>query len=182
MQIFNDTTHALRFAFALEHQPDAMSELTSVRMALAELGAAALRNVPWHHDPGALRKQGQDLLHAVNGNLMRYEAATLIARYSRNWEDRRKAVVSLHSYYRTPLARLVDDFQLMERLVTRHYLAERDRGAGWSLAAISEQFGASKERLVRASEVIVNHAEHLEKSALVHLEAVLNKTKEESHA
>lgn len=179
--IFRTTAQALRFAFAFEQYPfggPASSE-TMVRVALAEVGQSAAV-VLAEHTPEQLRAQARCLLVRVGADLLAIERAAVVATWSRNWVARRGAVATLQRYYLHPLARLIDDTKLIDQLVMRHYLAAHDRGAGWSLDEIADQFKVGRDRVRRAASLIDTHARQLERAALTHLDTLLLSQQEEA--
>jgi hypothetical protein len=105
----------------------------------------------------------------LEGQLERLEACALTATYSRDWAARRSAVhvlVNLHYAPRLARNRMAMDRNFVATLVARHYIAERERGAAWDLASISDQYSASKERTKAAAHEINNIARLLEYQAL----------------
>lgn len=174
---FQNMKQQLQFAFNLtQYAGNPSSPLTLTRMALAQSGVLAGEKP----DPDRLAALARRTLATLRADLLRYERASLIAAFSRDWDERRAAVQDLAPFFVAPLARLVDDKKLADRLVTRHYIAVRERGEGWGLPAIAEQFGVARERVHRASHLIDQRARQLESVALDTLAAAM--AREVSHA
>lgn len=191
MDIFKDLEQAVRFAYALEQYKDSGS-LVLVRHALNEAG---VKGEIGPHDLlpdrlAELRAHAKQLLAAIHGQLLRAEAASLTATFSRDWDERRAAVAVLAPYFRHLLARIVDNQKLVDKLVARHYIAVRDRGVGWDLDSLSAEFKIPKSRLTRATHALDHCARQLEMMALGTLREVAGpqqvrsqpKNKEPAHA
>jgi hypothetical protein len=182
MEIFKDTAQALRFAFTLEQYPgDATSSGNALHMALHDTGVPyeVVREGP---SPERLREQAAALLLALRGNLIASERAALTATYSRNWDDKRGAVEQLQNLFYPHLQRHLADRRVVDKLVTRHYIAVRDRGNGWTVREISAQFGVARDRLLAGIAVIDDTARDLERLALAHLGKFINYRAEAAHA
>lgn len=175
--MFRDMKQQLQFAFNLaQYDGNPSSPLTLTRMALAQSGVMASA-APDHVALAALARR---TLAALRADLLGYERASLTAAFSRDWEERRGAVLQLAPFFRAPLARLVDDRALIETLVRRHYIAGRERGPSWQLPAIAEQYKAARDRVARAALEIDKRARQLEGVALGTIEAAMQR--EVAHA
>lgn len=165
--IFKDTAQRLRFAFAFISQPAFVATLPrKVLMALHESGALDGSS----YSPEALAADAKAMIEELTA-LQHHEQAALVASYSYDWPARRIACDQLRDHYRPILSRIVDDRHLLGKLVTRHYIAERERGSSWSLNSISHEFNVEAERIKRAADLIDQHAKSLERAALQSLEA-----------
>lgn len=172
MDIFDNMAQAVRFAFCLEAYREAGGALVLVQMALRDAGVKlALDAQP--EQLAALRTQAHAISLALHADLLRVESAALTAAFSRNWDERRAAVQVLAPYYRNLLARLVDNPKLVDKLVARHYIAQRDRGTGWDLDSLSHEFKLPKSRLTRATHALDHVARQLEALALHSLREAL---------
>lgn len=173
MQLLTDTAQRVRFAFNFTGTPRTMASLpTRLMMALkdAQVNAtdsAVAVTTPYFYS--------DDARHVVNEtlSLQRHESAAIVATFSHDWQARRIACDALREHYRPVLSRTIDDRHLLEKLVTRHYIAERERGAAWDLASIAKEFTVELERVQRAAGMIAEHARTLEHAALQSLEARL---------
>lgn len=185
MKIFKDYTQAIKFAYSLAAHPGEVgaSHSSMVKLALNEAGVKV---------PGALLDAqmlevigdfAPKLRDAIALGLPRYDAQTLIASYSQDWNDRREAVKILQPYYRPALAIFADNPRLIERMVTRHYLASRERGNGWGVDDIARDFGAAVVRVANISAAIETIARNMEAEAVALLEQRINLPElEEAHA
>lgn len=150
MKIFDDMKQAVKFAFLLGTGPDTpqISHEQQVRMALREAGS----NVPGVLlDALTLRsigKFGADLLGAVALGMMSTERAVLTAHYSTDWEERRTVTAWLQNHYHVQLSHMAGNPQLVDRLVSRHYIAERERGKGWTIEDIAQDFNIGIKKLL----------------------------------
>lgn len=108
-------------------------------------------------------------------SIPQHEAAALIASFCANWEARRLATGVLHEHYRPILSPKISHYRLREKLVTRHYIAERERTGGWSIASLGREYGVDKDHLERADVILAEHAKTLEKAALQSLSARLER-------
>lgn len=169
---FKDLGQRVRFAFTLEQYPGTLPDgaYTAVRMALIESRIPTDRETMTPAVLDKLRAAGMTVLDEL-GKMPRHEAAALVAVYSRNWDAKRDAAATLRDYLQPHLTRQVDDSRLLAKLVTRHYIARRDRGSGWNKEALIEEFGIGRDRLGRAITTIEHHAKALEHAAIQTLQA-----------
>lgn len=183
MDVFRDITQALRFAFTLEQYPaePGAAHGSMVRLALSEAGITLSREAVARHATSEYHEYAADLRTAVRSALLPYEASSLIAMYSRDWAERRRAAETLASFHARLLSGLIDDNQLIAKLVTRHYIAERERGSSWALHDIAAEFNVSRERITRAARHIESHARQLDTVALQAADRFM-RTKELAHA
>jgi len=170
--IFTDTRQAARFAFALEAYPLG-SQGAAVRLALADARATVKPELPPGTSNESLRDYGQQVRRAIDADLLRAEAAALTAAFSRDIDQRRAAIRTLHPLFCNLLARLTDDRALVFKLLERNYMPLRERGAKWELSALADEFKAGRTRVVRAAQAIDNCASQLERQALASLAAQL---------
>lgn len=176
MKIFKDYPQALRFAFALQAHPGegGASNSSMVKLALNEADA----KIPGVAlDGPTLTMIGEfapKLRDAVALGLPRYDAQTIIAKYSHDWAAKRAAVAILQPYYRPALAPYADNPRLIERMVTRHYLASRERGPGWGVDDISRDFSCAVERVANIGAAIETIARGMEQEALELLASRIN--------
>lgn len=175
--MFRDMKQQVQFAFNLaQYAGNPSSLLTLTRMALAAAGMLA-SEAP---DLDRLHATARRTLATLRADLLGYERASLTAAFSRDWDERRLAVRDLVPFFVHPLARLVDDRKLVERLVACHYIAVRERGPAWGIPAIADEFGVGRERAHRASMLVDQRARQLEDVALQNLEHAL--VREVAHA
>jgi hypothetical protein len=169
--IFKDMVQRLRFAFSLQQFPGetGTSAMVAVRTALSQAGVKKY---------GAMTKEAVEELRgaakAVIGETLAlppFERDALLAAHSRSWESKRLATDNLRHHFMPLLAGLLDDKELAGKLVTRHYIANRDRGSGWGKADLAEHYRIGMERLERAIALVDRHAKELEHAALQTLEA-----------
>lgn len=167
MDIFKDLKQAVRFAFALEQYRDSRTgATTAVRQALVDVGINATPAQLEATPPAVIGEYGYQILLQIHGKLLKVEAAALTAAYSRDWEGRRAAVDLLTPHFYYPLARIADNKRLVDKLVTRHYIAHRERGAGWDIASLSQEFKTPKSRITRAAQIVEHCARQIETMAL----------------
>lgn len=177
MDIFETTAQAVRFAFVLGQYVGDSSSM--VRVALADAGIT-LPAPTSKEQLIEIRDYARDL-RATIGNLLGYERASLTAAYSRNWPERRAAAEALTQFHARLLTRLLANHTLIEKLVTRHYIAERERGANWGLQDIANEYKAAGDKVKRAARLIDENARKLEAVALDSLQHAMNR-KEPAHA
>jgi hypothetical protein len=176
MDIFENTAQAVRFAFVLDQYIGARSSM--VRVALADAGITL--PVPTSKEQlFEINAYATQLRGAIN-DLLGYERSSLIAAYSRNWPERRAAAEALGPFHAHLLARLLDNRTLIGKLVTRHYIAERERGASWALQSLADEHKAAGDRVKRAARLIDENARKLEAIALVGLRIAME-NKEPAH-
>lgn len=167
--IFPNITQRLKFSMAFMNMPPTELSLPRrVLMALYESGSLDGSS----YSPEAMESDARRVLDEVL-SLQSHERQALIATYSHHWESRRLACDGLRDYFRPLLARVIDDRHLLGKLVTRHYIAERDRGTGWRLVDLANEFGIGTDALKRAADLLDTHARALERAALQSLEARL---------
>lgn len=155
MQIFRNYREAVKFAFALASHPgDAgASRHSMVRVALNDVGVNTVDALL----DGPTLALLDDFAHQVGrlvDNLPSSMRAALIAHHSLEWEHRRVATTWLQNHFRPQLAHVIDHPELADRMVSRHYIAERERGTGWTLDAISVEFRVSVARLDSAARLL----------------------------
>jgi hypothetical protein len=177
MDVFENTAQAVRFAFVLDQYPGDSGSI--VRMALRE---AKIQIDMASTTPAAIRAYADQLLVTIKADLLGYERASLIAAYSRNWPERRAAADTLGSFHARLMTGLINDPVVVSKLVVRHYIAERERGASWALPAIADQYKVARERIYRAARRVDENARKLEQIALDNLAHILNDKKEPAHA
>lgn len=171
--IFTVTKQRLRFAFAFIHlSPESSSVTGRVLVAANEVKVQPTLGQSLTATPDKLAEDAEQVVAEVL-SLQRHESAALVAAYAQNWESRRIAADTLRDHYRPLLARTIDDRHLLEKLVSRHYIADRQRGTSWALRSMAEEFGIEYERLVKAADALAEHAKALEHAALQSLEARL---------
>lgn len=168
MHIFTNPDQALRFAFILDEYPgDLASPGLMVRAALHEAGIDRLQlnlNIVPHEQ---VRAETERIVKLVReGDLLQYERAALIVHYSRNWDDKRAAAAKLAPYFYQGLRNVIDDTKVIDKLVARHYIAERERHGSWALPSIADQFTISYNRILQANEFVGRTARQLETAAL----------------
>jgi hypothetical protein len=56
----------------------------------------------------------------------------------------------LQNHYHVQLSHLIANPQLVDRIVSRHYIAERDRGQGWTFEGIAAEFNIGFVKLQNA--------------------------------
>lgn len=176
MKIFKDYPQALNFAYSLAAHPGEGGASNSSMVKLA-LNDAEVKVPGVLLDGPTLTMIGEfapKLRDAVSYGLPRYDAQTLIAKYSLDWAAKRAAVAILQPYYRPALAPYADDPRLVERMVTRHYLASRERGASWNIDHISRDFSCAVERVANIGAAIETIARGMEQEALALLEGRIN--------
>lgn len=176
MKIFTDYPQAIRFAYALQAHPGQVgaSHSSMVKLALNEAGAKVSGVILDGPTLDMIGDFAPKLRDAIALGLPRYDTQTLIARYSHDWFAKRAAVQILQPYYRPALAPYANDARLIERMVTRHYLASRERGAGWGVDDISRDFSCAVERVANLGAAIETIACGMEQEALSMLEHRIN--------
>lgn len=155
MNIFRNYREAVRFAFALARHPGntGASRNSMIRVALNDVGVNtvdALLDAPTLEMLGGFALQVGQLVD----NLPSAMRAALVAHESQDWDHRRTAATWLQNHFRPQLAHVIDHPALADRMVTRHYIAERERGPGWTLEAIGVEFRVSVARLGSAVRVL----------------------------
>lgn len=178
MEIFKDTRQRVRFAFTLEQYPGAgwAKGWAPVYSALHEAGVERTE-LPTTATAQDLRNTAIQTLLMMRCNLMRIESMVLTAAFSRNCDARRDAVEALVPHFRKPLTRLISDWDLIGKLVRRHYIAARERGPSWDIGSISTEFKVAQSRVHRASQAIDQYARQLETLALASLQDMLTPKK-----
>lgn len=171
--IFNDIKQRLRFAFTFRNlRPDITSLTGRVLVAANEVKVQPTLGQSLLASPERLAEDAEQVVAEVL-SLQRHESAALVASFAQNWESRRIAADTLRDHYRPLLSRTIDDRHLLEKLVARHYIADRQRGTSWALRSMAHEFGIEYERLVKAADTLAEHAKALEHAALQSLEARL---------
>lgn len=179
--IFRDAGKAVHFAYAIQAYPaNPQSQMASVlRTVMRQCGHAddarqpsadfaGLTPVEIHGECGKIRD-------TVQKSLSKAEAAALEAKFSPDPHAQRKAVVAVAQYFQAPMHHQVDNFDLLIKLVERHYTPEEVRGPEWSLRAIGDQFKCSKDRIGRAAKLLDQHIQMLELVALDNLRRELER-------
>jgi len=172
MDIFKDYRQAVHFAFSLAHQADLeglVSRASLVTVALNEAHVNVPRVLLDAPTLEYIGRFGDEANKAIELGLSSHERDALIAAYSRDWEARRQAAGRLQPSYRIPLTSWVSNQHLVDKLVKRHYIAVRDRGNGWSIPEICDEFKASIGRVTTAVREIERIAKELETLALATL-------------
>lgn len=169
MKIFKDYAQAADFAYGLEAHPGegGASHASMVKLALTNAGVnvpGVLLDAPTLDVIGEF---GESLRVAVLLGMPRYEAKALIAVHSLDWQAKRASVEVLKPFFRGALQGMANDARLVDKLVARHYLAQRDRGTGWSIEEIAREFGAGLGRVTNLDTAVVTIAEHLLTDAYV---------------
>jgi hypothetical protein len=171
MKIFDSYQQAVKFAFLLGTGPETpqISHEQQVRMALREAGT----NVPAVLlDAPTLRMIGQfgaAVLGAVALGMMSTERAVLTAHYSTDWEERRTVTAWLQNHYHVQLSHVAGNPQLVDRIVSRHYIAERDRGQGWTVEDIASEFKIGYNKLHKAIALLEKLDGEIHENALATL-------------
>lgn len=179
--IFKDLAQRIRFAFSLQQFPGEGSASTTgsaIRAALSQTGIKVDPNDMTIKAVYDLRDGAKALLSEILA-LPPAERDGLMAAHSRSWESKRLATDNLRHHFMPLLAGLLDDKELAGKLVTRHYIANRDRGSGWSKDDLATHYRIGMERLERAIALVDRHSKELEHAALQTLEA---KISEKQHA
>lgn len=171
--IFKDLTQRLRFVFSLAQFPGEGNGLAAVRAALAQAGVKTEHGDIGPSTPALLRADAKQTMGAIL-DMPPYERDAILAVHSRSWESKRLACDNLRHYFRPLLANLLDDHALAGKLVTRHYIAQRERGSGWSRDDLAEHHRIGMDRLNRAIAAIDAHAKELEHAAMQTLQAKLD--------
>lgn len=179
---FTEPAQAVRFANAMTAFPGdrAISSATMVRNAIFDAGADPSPEQLATLDPALMAERAAIILLRIHHDLLRNESDALKATYSRNWDERREAAARLRFYFRRVLAPAITNEDAIDKLVTRHYIAERARGASWMLVDIANECRVDPDLLRHAADVIADHARQLEAAALLHLDTYINQT-EEAH-
>lgn len=171
--IFTDTKQRLRFALTFTQlSPDITSLPGRVMVTINEVKATPSLGQSLMATPEKLAQDAHEVVTETLA-LQKHEKSALVALYSPNWELRRIAANELRDHYRPLLSRTIDDRHLLEKLVARHYIADRQRGTSWALRSMAHEFGIEYERLVKAADTLAEHAKALEHAALQSLEARL---------
>lgn len=163
MKIFSGYPQAASFAYGLESAPGegGASHASMVKLALTNAGVnvpGVLLDAPTLDMIGEFAEK---LRMAVLLGMPRYESKALIAVHSHDWQSKRASVEVLKPYFRGALSGMAGDARLVDKLVTRHYLAQRDRGTGWSIEEIAREFGAGLSRVTNLDTMVVTIAENL---------------------
>jgi hypothetical protein len=174
VKIFNDHRQAVRFAFLLagDKEIEGVSRSSLVRVALNEAGT----NVPGVLlDAPTLAQIGDYaglVLATIETALLASERAVLTAHYSTDWEARRTVTSWLQDHYRPQLASQVGNPALADRIVSRHYIAERDRSQypGWEVASIAAEFNIGIQKLLGAITLLEKLDAQVEAAALSTIE------------
>lgn len=179
--IFQDAGKAVHFAYAIQAYPaNPQSQMASVlRTLMRQCGHAddarqpsadfaGLTPVEIHGECGKIRD-------TVKNILSKEEAAALEAKFSPDSHAQHKAVVAVAQYFQAPMRKQVDNFDLLIKLVERHYTPVDVRGPEWSLRAIGDQFKCSKDRISRAAKLLEQHIQTLEIVALDNLRRELER-------
>ena len=166
-RILRDTVKRVKFAFALRQFGGDQSGVLVMQ---------ALRDVDLDHDgetPEQLREKANQLLLAMETELFPAERESLIALYSQNWRQRRAAADFLPIYFRPYLDGVVKNPHSVDKLVARHFIAERDRDHGWSLAELAGELREDRDALREAADRIAIEADKLVSVALENLSHAL---------
>lgn len=185
MKIFSTYTQALRFAFALQAAPGegGASHASMVKLALNQAGADVPGVLLDGATLGMIGQFAAQLRDAVTLGLPRYEGLALVATYSHDWDARRAAVDVLQPFFRAPLRHVADDPKLVDKMVTRHYIAQRERGEGWGIDDIARELRVAVTRVANLGATIETIARGVEEEALAMLEQRLAlPTLEAAHA
>lgn len=166
MKIFPTTRANVIFAFQLMAHPGE-NPADSLRAVRAALQAAGVDAVIQQADALAdLRECAQRVISAIHADILPNQSAALLAKYSKDWATRRTACDGLRYHFAAPLAGLTHNNQLVDKLVRRHYLCERDRSGAWTNEAIANQFYANVHDVRQATTVLELFADQLERAAL----------------
>lgn len=171
MKIFDDFKQATKFAFLLCTGPETpqISHAQQVLMALREAGSKApgvLLDAP---TLAMIGRFGAELLNAVELGMMSTERAVLIAHYSTDWEERRTVTAWLQNHYHVQLSHVAGNPKLVDRIVSRHYIAERDRGQGWTVEDIAAEFKIGFHKLLKAIALLEKLDTEIHENALATL-------------
>lgn len=174
MKIFDSIKQAVRFAFLLAGDKEiaGVSRSSLVRVALNEAGTnvpGVLLDAPTLAQIGAY---GEQVLNVIESDLLASERAVLAAHYSTDWEARRTVTAWLQDHYRGQLAPQVGNPLLADRIVSRHYIAERDRSqySGWEVSKIAEEFNIGIQKLLGAITLLEKLDAQVEAAALSTIE------------
>lgn len=168
-RILRDTAKRVKFAFALQQFGGAQSGVLVMQ---------ALREVDLDDDgqtPEQLREYANRLILTIDTELFPSERECLIALYSQNWRQRRVAAGLLPMYFRPHVGSVVKNPHSVDKLVARHFIAERDRGHGWELADLAEELREDRDTLRQAADRIAIEADKLLSVTLENLSHALTR-------
>lgn len=166
----------LQFAYLMQEY-DGVETEAIVRVTLQESGLDVT------HFQGSPRKIGDAcrLIRIVAGS-RGTDSSAIVAKFSHNSHVNFKAKVALAQHFRAALHDHTRHFDLLVKLVERHYLEPAERIGAWSIPAISDQFRASRTRIEQAQAILSQHIDQLETVALDNLRRELEQKKLFNHA
>lgn len=172
---FSSMKQAVQFAFNQVTVPSHPGAVSITLAVLSEVGVARGDVDADEVKMGVLRSYADQVLRAIREDLNPAESASLEAAFSRDWSKKRLAVAVLSSHFKTHLTRTIGNPRLIDDLVTRHYIAVRDRGHDWTIPGLGERYKCNGDRVSAAAIKINELARALEDEALANVRRILER-------
>jgi hypothetical protein len=154
----------LKFAYLMQEYDGEETE-SIVRVTAHECGLTA-SDIPCH----APRRVADICRRLIATSRHRgAETNALDARFSTDSHGSYYAKRALAQHFRAAMHDHTRHFDLLVKLVERHYIDEAERIGAWSIPAISNQFSAGQGRVQKAAGAISQHLSQLEIIALDNL-------------